>query len=257
MNKGEKHRIVPPVMWITIFFTITVNCLVYYGARALTAKRVHYDLTNSLEESIPFLPWTILIYWGCYLFWIVNYAIGCRREKEEAFCFMGADLLAKFVCLICFLALPTTNLRPVIEGHSLWEELMRLLYRIDAADNLFPSIHCLTSWFCVIAVRGNKKIPEWYRAVSVLIALSICVSTLTTKQHVIVDVIAGVALAEVSHYFVKKSGFSKWYADKVTALYGKITGKGKKQKAETYDEESCGEEHGNVWRTKPWRRTRK
>lgn len=220
-------QIVPPVMWIAVIVTVTFNGLTYYGARALTAERFHYDLTNSLEEKIPLVPWTILIYFGCYLFWIVNYAIGCRREREEAFCFMGADILAKFVCLLCFLAFPTTNVRPVIEGYSLWEEGMRLLYQIDAADNLFPSIHCLTSWLCVIAVRRNEKIPKWYRVLSVLIALSICVSTLTTKQHVIVDVIAGVLLAEGSFFAARKSGFSRWYADRLTGLYKKIAGKGK------------------------------
>lgn len=225
----KRNCIIPPVMWIAVFFTLALNCFTYYGARVLTAERFHHDLTNSLEEKIPFLPWTILIYWGCYLFWIANYAIGCRRERKEAFCFMGADILAKFVCLICFFAFPTTNVRPVIEGHSIWEELMRLLYRVDAADNLFPSIHCLTSWLCVIAVRGNPKIPKWYRAVSVLIALSICVSTLTTKQHVTVDVLAGVLLAEGCYFVAKKSGFSKWYADRVTALYEKIAGRGKQR----------------------------
>ncbi|MCM1103815.1 MAG: phosphatase PAP2 family protein [Clostridium sp.] len=221
----KKIQIVPQIMWMAVFFTVTLNCLVYYGARALTAERLHYDLTNRMEEKIPFLPWTIVIYWGCYLFWIVNYAIGCRQEKEKAFRFMGADILAKLVCLFCFLLFPTTNVRPVIEGHSLGEEWMRLLYRVDAADNLFPSIHCLTSWFCVIAARGNEKIPKWYKGVSVLIAVSICVSTLTTKQHVIADVIAGVLLAEGSYFFAGKSGFAAWYADKVTALYEKAGGK--------------------------------
>lgn len=224
----KKMQIVPPVMWIAVFFTVTLNCLTYYGARALTTDRFHYDLTNDLESRIPLLPLTVLIYWGCYLFWIVNYAIGCRREKEEAFCLMGADLLAKVVCLICFLLFPTTNVRPVIEGHSLCEEWMRLLYQVDAADNLFPSIHCLTSQFCVIAVRGNKKIPKWYRVLSVLIAISIFVSTLTTKQHVIVDVIAGVLLAEGCYFLAGKSGFSRWYADRVTALYDRIAGRGKR-----------------------------
>lgn len=221
----KKNRIVPPVMWIAVIFTLVANGIAYYGARVMTADRFHYDLTNRIEEQIPFLPWTILIYWGCYVFWIVNYAIGCRQEREKAFCFMSADILAKLVCLICFLAFPTTNVRPVVEGHSLWEELMRLLYQVDAADNLFPSIHCLTSWLCVIAVRGNEKVSKQYRAVSVLIALSICIATLTTKQHVIVDVIAGVLLAEGSYFVAKKSGFSKQYARIVSWVYEKMTGR--------------------------------
>lgn len=222
----KKKQIVPPVMWVAVFFTIILNNITYYGARALTSDRYHHDLTNGLDEKIPFLPWTVLIYFGCYLFWIVNYAIGCRQDKEKAFCFMGADLIAKFVCLLCFLIFPTTNARPVVEGRSFVHELMRLLYQIDAADNLFPSIHCLTSWLCVIAVRGNDKVPRWYRALSVLIAVSICISTLTTKQHVLVDVAAGVLLAEAAYLLCKRSGFSMWYAGAVSRLYGKIAGKG-------------------------------
>lgn len=39
---------------------------------------------------------------------------------------------------------------------------MRLLYWIDAADNLFPSIHCLVSWLCWIGVRRRRDIPYGY-----------------------------------------------------------------------------------------------
>lgn len=40
---------------------------------------------------------------------------------------------------------------------------MRFVYAVDAADNLFPSIHCLVSWFCYIGLRGRRDIPVWYR----------------------------------------------------------------------------------------------
>ena len=180
---------------------------------------------------IPFVPWTVVIYLGCYVFWVINYVIGCRQERDRAFRFISADFAAKLVCLFCYMAFPTTNTRPVIEGSSVWEEIMRLLYRMDAADNLLPSIHCLTSWFCFLAVRKNEKIPVWYKWVSLLIAVSICISTLTTKQHVLIDVFAGVALAELSYLFVEKSGFSrqyknvmekgeKWMADRRRWMHG-------------------------------------
>lgn len=70
------------------------------------------------------------------------------------------------------------------------------LYSIDAADNLFPSIHCLVSWFCFLAVKGQKKIPIWYKAVSFILAVLVFLSTLFTKQHVIVDVAGGIFLAQ-------------------------------------------------------------
>lgn len=231
IGRKEKHmkkwnQIIPEIMWIPLFLTLACNSLAYYGTRLLMSDRFHYNLSNSLDELIPVVPWMVTIYFGCYLFWIVNYILGCRQEREKAFRFMAADLVAKLVCMACFLLFPTTNTRPVIEGSSIWDELMRLLYQVDAADNLFPSIHCLTSWFCYIAVRENKKIPKWYQAVSALMAFSVCVSTLTTKQHVLIDVIAGVALAELSYLFVEKSGFSQCYMNFTSKVYARLKRKG-------------------------------
>lgn len=214
----EKGRIIPEFMRLPLLLALACNGIAYNGSRLLTAGRVHYNLSSRLDEAVPFLPWTVVIYLGCYVFWIVNYIIGCRQEREEAFRFISADFAAKLVCLLCFLAFPTTNTRPVIEGSSLWDELMRLLYRIDAPDNLFPSIHCLTSWFCFIAVRNNDKIPAWYRKASLLMAVSVCISTLTTRQHVWMDVIAGILLSEGSYFFVWKSGFVSVYIRGVRRL---------------------------------------
>lgn len=219
----KRKQIIPGIMWIPFILTLVCNTIAYNGSRLLTSGRFHHNISNRFDDMVPFLPWTISIYFGCYVFWIANYIIGCRQEKEEAFRFLSADLFTKLICLLCFLIFPTTNTRPMIDGNSIWDELMRILYRIDAADNLFPSIHCLTSWFCFIAVRKNEKIPNWYRAASFLMAVSVFISTLTTKQHVIIDVIAGVAFAEGSYLFVEKSGFSKWYADTISKLYGRMT----------------------------------
>lgn len=212
-------------MRIPILLALACNMMTYYGTRLFMADRVHYDITGSLDEKIPFVPWTIVIYCGCYVFWIINYVIGCRQDQEKAFRFISADFLAKLVCFVCFLVFPTTNVRPIIDGNTVWDELMRLLYRVDAADNLFPSIHCLTSQFCFIAVRNNQKIPRWYQAASFLITAGICISTLTTKQHVLIDVIAGVLLAELSWWFVDKSGFAKRYACILTRVYHRLTGR--------------------------------
>ncbi|EOT22255.1 hypothetical protein C805_03575 [Eubacterium sp. 14-2] len=207
----KKIQIIPGIMWLPLIITLVCNTIAYNGTRLFMSDKVHYNLSNGLDDRIPFVPWTVAIYLGCYVFWVVNYIIGCRQDREEAFRFLSADLLTKLVCFLCFLFLPTTNTRPVIEGSTIWDELMRFLYQVDAADNLFPSIHCLTSWFCFIAVRRNEKIPKWYRLASLLMALSVCISTLTTKQHVLIDVAAGIGIAEGSYWFVEKCGFSGWY----------------------------------------------
>jgi len=178
------------------------NQFVYFGARLFTTNRPHSDWTLTIDHFIPFLPCTVAIYFGCYLFWAVNYLLIASRERKQAYRFFCADFLAKSICLFCFVLLPTTNIRPVVDGHSVWDVLMRFLYRIDAPNNLFPSIHCLVSWLCWEGARGQRELPQWYRCVSLLMAVAVCFSTLTTRQHVIVDMMGGILLAKLCYWIV-------------------------------------------------------
>ena len=205
INTVKKYKIIPLV--IALIF----NTIAYNGTRIITTSKYHYDITSPIDNLIPVIPATIIIYLGCYLYWLVNYVIGAGQEDDEAYKFLSADLFAKLICMVIFIAFPTTNTRPVLEDEGFFTEALKMLYQIDAADNLFPSIHCLTSWFCLIAVRKNPNIKTVYKIISVIITVAICVSTLTTRQHVIVDVAGGIALAEFSYLIVDKIGFTRIY----------------------------------------------
>ena len=205
INTVKKYKIIPLV--IALIF----NTIAYNGTRIITTSKYHYDITSPIDNLIPVIPATIIIYLGCYLYWLVNYVIGAGQEDDEAYKFLSADLFAKLICMVIFIAFPTTNTRPVLEDEGFFTEVLKMLYQIDAADNLFPSIHCLTSWFCLIAVRKNPNVKSVYKIISVIITVAICVSTLTTKQHVIVDVAGGIALAEFSYLIVDKIGFTRIY----------------------------------------------
>ena len=96
---------------------------------------------------------------------------------------------------------PTTNIRPSEVGTGLSGVLMSFMQGIDAPTNLFPSIHCLVSWFCFAAIRGNDKIPKWYRVLSGVFAVLVCASTQFTKQHYLIDVLGAVVISEGCLYF--------------------------------------------------------
>ena len=188
--------IVPAYGFFPLVFSFVFNCLVYSGSRAVAGSWYHHNIESNLDLRLPFLPQFLIIYFGCYIFWAANYILAARQDREEVYRFFTADFISRCVCLVIFLAYPTTNTRPVIEGSGFWDLLAGWLYSIDAADNLFPSIHCLVSWFCFLAVKGQKKIPIWYKAVSSILAVLVFLSTLFTKQHVIVDVAGGIFLAQ-------------------------------------------------------------
>lgn len=206
MKKIQKlvTAIIPEKSIVPLTFAVLVNMTVYCGSRLIAGDWVHHNIESALDRQIPFWPPSIIIYIAAYLFWTVNYILISRRSKEEVCQFFSADFLSRMICLTCFLLFPTTNTRPVVEPAGFFNWLMIFLYSVDAADNLFPSIHCLVSWLCYIGIRGKKDIPVWYRGFSCVSALLVCVSTLTTKQHVIADVIGGVLLAEVCFRLGKK-----------------------------------------------------
>lgn len=188
--------IVPEYSQFPLIFAVVLNMTVYGGARLIAGDWKHYNIESALDGLIPFWPPSVAIYLGCYLFWIVNYILIARQRKEEVYQFFVGDFLSRIVCLACFLAFPTTNTRPMVEADGFWNQAMLFLYRVDAADNLFPSIHCLVSWLCYAGIRGKSYVPAWYRGASCLMAVLVCISTVTTKQHVILDVFGGVLLGE-------------------------------------------------------------
>lgn len=234
MNKLRKMLdvLIPRYGRVPLIVAVAWNMTVYFGSRLIAGGWPHHNIEGELDKLIPLVPWTVSIYLGCYVFWIVNYILIARQEKREVCQFFAADFLSRTVCLAFYLLYPTTNTRPTVEPEGLWNQVLIGLYATDAADNLFPSIHCLVSWFCYIGLRGKRNISSWYRVLSCLLALAVCISTLTTRQHVIADVIGGVFLAEICLFVGKKT--------KVWEIYERILNKINRRLG-LEGENSCGQ----------------
>ena len=200
MKKPSENKIVPLYAIFPLLVVVIYNFLVYCGARWLVRDSVHYNFETPLDESVPLVSWTVYIYLLAYVFWIIGYILATRFDREQAYRFCLADLIGKTVCLIFFVFLPCTLSRPEITGGGFTDRVVALVYQIDKADNLFPSIHCFVSYLCFLGVKNNPKIPKSYRVFSFIFAVAICISTLTVKQHVIYDAVAGIALAYMCYY---------------------------------------------------------
>ena len=152
---------------------------------------------------IPFLPWTVVIYLGCFLFWVYVYWVVAQLPRQTADRFFCAHFLGKAISFIVFTAFPTAITRPDLQGlyaTDLWQSALRMLYWIDAPDNLFPSLHCMISWLCWVGIRRNRQVPLTCRAFALLMAVAVCLSTLTTRQHVLPDVAGGILLSELCYW---------------------------------------------------------
>ena len=219
---GKISAIIPVYGIVPLIFSVSFNLAVYIGTRMVAHDWRHYNIESPLDGLIPFWPPSVVVYLGCYLFWAVNYVLLARQDKEDVCKFFTADFISRVICMVFYLAIPTTNTRPQLGADGFWNYAMSFLYSVDAPDNLFPSIHCLVSWFCYAGIRKRKDIPGWYRGLSAIFAAMVCISTLTTKQHVILDVAGGVALAEICLILGKKKALWGVYEKCLDKVNGKL-----------------------------------
>ena len=206
MNQKKDYvlRWIPKYSIIPLITALVLNTLVYSGTMVLCKGLYHHDFTTAFDRMVPVIPEFTSIYLICYVFWVVNYIMTARISREHMYRFLTADYLSRIVCGIFFVFLPTTLVRPEITGTGFWDQALRFVYSIDQSANLFPSIHCLVSWFCYIGIRHQKKIPVWYQRFSLVFATLVCISTQVTKQHYIIDVFGGIILSEVCYLIGRK-----------------------------------------------------
>ena len=218
LTKKEKIRFfrekyLPLWSILPLISIFVLNCLIYWGSSALTAGRYHFDFTMAFDREVPLLPVFVWFYILAFPFWAVGYLLAARRGKDMFYRFVATDLTIHFICFICFILIPTTNIRPEIPGNTLSEKILALVYSLDGGNspsNLFPSIHCYVSWMCWKGVEGSEKVPKWYQRFSLIFAILIIISTQVLKQHYIVDAAAALLLVEFFWRFYQKGQRHKW-----------------------------------------------
>lgn len=156
----------------------------------------------ALDNWIPVRAGWALIYGSLYAFLIVIPVL-LVRQPQHIRRTVYAYLMVWIVSYIVFLMYPTEASRPAAvagDGFATWS--LRFLYDADPPYNCFPSIHVAHSFVSALTVqRVHKRLGAGAVVCAVLVALS----TLYTKQHYIVDVIAGIALALIAYaIFIKK-----------------------------------------------------
>lgn len=202
--KNMLAKVLPAYAVLPLISCFVWNTVMYSGSRLINANFTHYDMTMNIDRMTPVIPEFMIVYFGCFATWIVCYIMCGRVSREYCARFVAFDILTRTVCGIIFLVLPTYNIRPEIIGTGIFDKLLLFLYSIDAADNLFPSIHCLVSWNCFVGLRNAGCYKKGTVALSAVIAVLVFISTLVTKQHVIVDVIAAVIISELGWIAAKR-----------------------------------------------------
>ena len=137
----QKKKMIPSYAILPLLICVAVNFTVYIGTDKLMEHRNFYDLTLPIDRMVPVIPAFSVIYIGCYLFWIVNYIMITRMNRSHCYRFILADVMSRLVCGFFYIVMPTTNVRPVVNGTDIFSQMLRWVYQIDDPTRLFPSIH--------------------------------------------------------------------------------------------------------------------
>lgn len=164
----------------------------YRWTNALAAAdALPWLLETTLDRAMPFLPWTVLPYLSLNLLYPLSFFLCVGRSELVRHC--KRLLTAQGVCFIGFWLFPLHNRRefPLVEGFLgvLWKELRAF----DGAGNLAPSLHAATL-VVVWDLLRRTSIVAVPRLPLDLWFLLIAISTLTTWQHYVFDLVTGLIL---------------------------------------------------------------
>lgn len=195
-------KIAPAYGWLWVLIMLAVNAVAFQGTRLVNTWWKHYDLSLPIDSYFPLVKWFIIIYIPvAYAQWIYGFALSAREKKLTCKKIFTAEIIAKLMCMVCFLVMPTTMVRNDLTDTDLLSRWIQFVYDTDPADNLFPSIHCLESYIltrCFFSKRiGMEHCPSWFKWISIPVTLLVFASTLYMRQHVFVDIIAAIGVSEL------------------------------------------------------------
>lgn len=163
---------------------------------------MHVDL----DDEIPFCEYFIVPYllWFLYVAGTVVYFFFRDKRAYYRCCtllFTGMTISL----MVCTVYPNGTDLRPIFNpGENVFTQLVAELYKIDTCTNVFPSIHVFNSIATHLAIiksdtLGKKK---GICGASLVLAISICLSTVFLKQHSAADVMGASVLVFLLYQLV-------------------------------------------------------
>ena len=202
--------LLPTYTRIPLAAMVCVHVLAYYATRPVTQEMTHFDFSLPVDDAIPFIPVFSVIYVLAYVQWIAGYILIARDSRELCCRVISGEIISKLICMALFLIVPTTMARAEIISDGIFDRIVGCIYRLDAADNFFPSIHCLESWVCFRGAMRMKKTGPRYLYFTLLFSILVFASTVLIKQHAVVDIAGGILTAEIGQQIGQRIDPKEW-----------------------------------------------
>ena len=191
------YRVTLPMVLLVSLVPLYIFIGEWVAGRTLHAPAL------ALDRAIPLQPAWALVY-GCLYFFLIVLPVFVVRHEEQIRRTVFAYLFICITAYVCFLLYPTIAPRPLtLLGDGFAITGLRFLYGADPPYNCFPSLHVAHSFVSALACL---RIHRGVGVFTLLCASLVGLSTLFTKQHYVLDVVAGFVLAAIAYLlFLRKS----------------------------------------------------
>lgn len=172
------------------------------------SRGVHY-LIIDIDKSIPFIKLFAIPYlmWQPFTFLTLVYL--CLYYRKVYYKVLSNLIIGMIICYIIYYFFETAVPRPELYGNDFLTNLVRFIYSMDQPFNCFPSIHVLG---CYTMIKGVKEISDKIsidKIVITLVSIIIILSTQFIKQHVILDLIFAIILADGTYRIISNVSLQK------------------------------------------------
>lgn len=181
--------------WIGVLFLLSIIFMLidrpWFGKKP-------FSLALPLDYKIPVIPWTIFIYNVWYPILIFTVGLLGIYDKPVFYHFMTAYVIGCLACYVIFIFFQNEVPRSgEVKGDGLAQWLLRLTRRVNKPYNGFPSIHIFACTMTILAVQ-TSSLPAGFKVFIWISQIAIAVATLTTRQHVLLDVAGGAFMASLA-----------------------------------------------------------
>jgi len=200
VKEGSTMKIKKNITALAFMLSIPIMSVFYNVLN--TSERGFNSLATDLDRAIPFLKVFVIPYiiWYLFIFLVLGYL--CFKDRKTYYRTLLTYNIGLAICYVIYYFYQTSVFRPELIGEDIFTKLVGFIYSMDQPYNCFPSIHSLGCFLMMKAI--NKSTARNIVNVILIngIAISIILSTLFIKQHVILDAIASMILVDIIYKMV-------------------------------------------------------
>lgn len=158
------------------------------------------NVLTVVDSYLPVIPMFVVPYILFYPFVFTGLIYLFKHNRPAYVHTVWCYSIGLVLCYATYWLYQTTFPRPELLGQDIFSYLLRQIYQADKPVNCLPSIHALGTMLVMLGLAAG---PHQKKLLVNFVGVLIILSTMFTKQHGVLDVIAALILGGAIYYITR------------------------------------------------------